>query len=280
MRIAFFMQGAPGAAGAAHVSPVMDGIFATLREAGARIDLIVAEAQAWDLSGLEPQHDLYVLKSKSPLTLSLAAILSERGATIVNSVESCRLARDKIAAEVALAASKLPVPPAWATGQAQQLRPLLAEGPLWLKERSGSKGRGVVRLTGTSDVAAMDDLVDAHGLPQPLFAQREAPSVGRDTKIYVVGDRQWAITRPWPARTAEDKLGQACELTPELRALAAACGHALGLEIYGVDILVEGSARHIVDVNAFPGFKGIPEAPQAIAHHLLARARGKPAPAE
>ena len=45
---------------------------------------------------------------------------------------------------------------------------------------------------------------------------------------------------------------------------------ALGLDVYGVDFLVAGDEFFAVDVNAFPGYKGVPQAPAAIADYLLA----------
>lgn len=271
MRIAFFMQGIAGDSSTPHVSAVMEHVFRSLRQAGAELDLLVAESRTWDLARFQPDHDLYVLKSKSPLTLSLAAILSGQQALVVNSVEGCRLARDKIAATVALAARNLPVPPAWTTGHGRLLLPLINDGALWLKARSGSKGRGVSRVVDAADAVFEENPTDSHGLPLPLFAQRDVASPGWDTKVYVVGERQWAITRPWPVRTEQDKQGEPASIDEDLRAAAAMCGKALGLEIYGVDFLIAGRERHIVDVNAFPGFKGIAEAPGEIAHYLLRR---------
>ena len=271
MKIAFFMQGLAGDSSVPHVSTVMEQVFGSLRKAGAEVNLLVAESRAWDLAHIEPNHDLYVLKSKSPLTLSLATILREKGADIVNSVESCRLARDKIAAAVALVTRNLPVPATWTTGQGRLLRPLINDGALWLKARSGSKGRGVTRVIDAADAAFAENPTDHYGLPQPLFAQRDVPSAGLDTKVYVVGERQWAITRPWPTHTAQDKQGQHASMDAELRAAAFACGEALGLEIYGVDFLIAGRKRHVVDINAFPGFKGVGEAAGEIASYLLRR---------
>jgi ribosomal protein S6--L-glutamate ligase len=104
-----------------------------------------------------------------------------------------------------------------------------------------------------------------------LFAQRDVPSGGRDLKVYVVGERMWAITRPFPARTLREKLGAPCRVPPEIREAAIACGRALGLELYGVDFLVAGDQFFAVDVNALPGYKGVPEAPAAIADYVFER---------
>ncbi|MDQ4069776.1 MAG: hypothetical protein M3203_09965, partial [Actinomycetota bacterium] len=57
------------------------------------------------------------------------------------------------------------------------------------------------------------------------------------------------------------------------RRAAVAAGAALGLEIFGVDLVVGGDGPVVVDVNGFPGFKGVPPAAAWIADHLRAVAR-------
>ena len=54
-------------------------------------------------------------------------------------------------------------------------------------------------------------------------------------------------------------------MPPGIREAASLCGQVLGLELYGVDFLVAGDAFFVVDVNALPGYKGVPQAPRAIA---------------
>jgi len=271
--MAFFMKPENDDCAAPLVSKNSNLLIRELRNAGVEVDLLVAESKVWDLSCIEHNYDLYVLKSSSSLTLSIASILSAKGASIVNSVESTQLAKDKIAAVTALAANGIVVPPSWSTGQGTLFRPLLSSGALWLKAHNGSGGKGVLRLTLESDEVLDKSSADNHGLPQPLFAQCEVPSPGFDLKVYAVGKKQWAITRPWPATSNKDKKGSSAILDEGLRASTVACGQGLGLEIYGVDYLLTDSGRYVVDVNAFPGFKGIEDAPYEIANYLLTRAR-------
>jgi ribosomal protein S6--L-glutamate ligase len=117
-----------------------------------------------------------------------------------------------------------------------------------------------------------DACADPYGLPLPLFIQREVPSGGKDLKVYAVGGELWAIAKPFPARTARDKIGTPVPLPPDIRAAALVCGQALGLELYGVDFLVGRSRFFAVDVNPFPGYKGAAEAPRYLADYLYERA--------
>ncbi len=61
----------------------------------------------------------------------------------------------------------------------------------------------------------------------------------------------------------------------DIRAAALAAGRAMGLEIYGVDFLRSPDTDEfwVVDVNAFPSYKGIAGATERIADLLLTRAR-------
>lgn len=273
MRIAILLQGRKQGDHAPHTSAVTEAIIEELRGRGALVDLLVPEARVWDLSDIRPEYDLYVLKSKTPLTMSLAGALTMSGAVIVNSYRSTILTKDKVASTAVLAAAGVPVPPSWTTGRPELLCPLLDSGALWIKPPGGSRGRGVHRVHIPDELSAADAPEDKWGLPLPLFAQRDVGTSGRDLKVYVVGDAMWAITRPWPAVTMEDKLGRPADIPPRVRDIALTCGRALGLELYGVDFLLSGDQSWVVDVNALPGFKGPVEAPAAIADYLYERTR-------
>jgi ribosomal protein S6--L-glutamate ligase len=271
VRIGFLLR-AEVEGGAPYLSAVTREVVARLRERGAVVDLIVPENAPFDIADVRPVHDLYVLKEKSPLILGFAGALTVAGAVIVNTFASCSLTRDKIAATAVLAGAGVPVPPSWTTGQPSSLKPLLAGGPLWLKPSRGSRGEGVSRVTDPGGLDEQPAPTDVYGLPLPVFAQGEVPSTGRDLKVFVVGEEMWAITRSFPARTMEEKLGTPASVRPDIRTATLVCGRALGLELYGVDFLEAEDRFFAVDVNALPGYKGAPEAPRALADHLYHRA--------
>ncbi len=269
MRLCFIVR--RSGSGDQPISPIAAETIEKLRALGAQVDVIIVEDQPFEVAELQLRHDLYVLKSKVPLTLSIAGALTLAGATVVNSFRSHNLASDKIATTGLLAAAGIPVPPSWATGQGALLRPLrgLATRPLWLKPPRGKQGAGVQRLAAGEVIA--DDLLRATH-DSPLFAQREVPSSGQDLKVYVIGDKIWSLLKPWPARTASDKLGVPVALPAEIRDAALACGRALGLELYGVDFLASENRFFVVDVNPFPGYHGVPNAPDHLAEYLSQRA--------
>ena len=273
MRIAFLLD--PPRA----LARVTTETVAGLRARGAQVDLL-SVGEVMDLSDLQLQHDLYVLKSKSALTHSLAGAIEAAGGYVINSFRSSVLTWDKVATTGVLAAAGVRVPASWTSGETSMLTPLMQAGPLWLKPQHGKSGSGVRRFDDRAELEqhAPPQNVDPFGYPVPLFAQRDVPSGGVDFKVYVIGERMWSMTKHWPPRGPEDKLGTPVPLPDAIGEAALTAGRALGLELYGVDFLLprDGSGEFaVVDVNAFPGYNGLVEAPAALAEYLFDRVRGR-----
>ena len=91
--------------------------------------------------------------------------------------------------------------------------------------------------------------------------------VHRGLNPAVAGRACRGLLKPWPRRESATQRLFAPE--PMLGELALAVGRVLALEIYGVDFVVGEIGPLIVDVNGFPGFKGVPEAARLIGDYLL-----------
>jgi ribosomal protein S6--L-glutamate ligase len=92
---------------------------------------------------------------------------------------------------------------------------------------------------------------------EPVVAQEFVDSDGFDIKVWVIGDDLSAARRP-AALEVVDKTSDV-PLDPdtmpqEWTRVAMEAGAALGLELFGVDLLVTDSGPVVIDVNAFPGF--------------------------
>jgi ribosomal protein S6--L-glutamate ligase len=59
-----------------------------------------------------------------------------------------------------------------------------------------------------------------------------------------------------------------------MREVALGCGRAFGVGLYGVDLITSGGKPYIVDINTFPGFKGVPNAAGLLAEQILNSASG------
>lgn len=262
MRIAFLMRRHPPT----RLSPIMPNVVALLEEWGAEVELLYPDEGLVDLARVEARHDLYVLRSNSDLALSVFGALHNAGAATLAPYPVANVLRNKIISTQMLLAAGAPVPETFVTTEPEQLATLLDDGPLVLKPYTGSDGRGV-RILWDSD-----DLVGVTAHEGPLFAMRYQPADGRDRKIYCIGGQLFGVKRNWPVRSYEDKLGEPFTLDDELRDIALTCGRALGIDLFGVDIIYSDGRPWVVDMSSFPGFKGVPDAALRLADYIFAAA--------
>jgi ribosomal protein S6--L-glutamate ligase len=238
-----------------------------LTERGAFVSNLFPEEMVVNASQVGVDYDLYILKSKSELTFSLAAVLHAEGANILNPFPVARMIRNKAVAARVLKDAAVPVPDSYVAGNPKMLASLLNDGPLVVKPYMGSKGRGVQVV---KDPKALDD-IPTYG--EMVFAQRYLKPDGRDHKIYVIGGDVFGVKRVWPAGTYEEKMGEPFSVTPDAREIALRCGRAFGVELYGLDIIWSGGKPYVVDISSFPGFKGVPDASRHIAGYIYTVAR-------
>lgn len=258
MKIGMFMTRYPPS----RKSPIIPEVVRLLVEWGVTVDPIYPDEQLTDLAHIHVEHDLYVLKSGSDLALSLAGALHAAGAQIVNPYPVAAIMRDKIIATRVLQAAGLPVPSTYVTNHLEELAPLLDEGPLVIKPYRGSQGRGV------HVVWDSDELNNVRANQDLIFAQRYYKPEDRDLKIYCIGGQVYGVKRVWPAQTYEEKLGEPFVVTPELHQITLRCGQAFGIEVYGLDVIVNDGKFYVVDISSFPGFKGVPDAALRLADYI------------
>lgn len=269
MRIAFLMR-RPAADGRSITSEVVR----LLRDWGVTVDLVHHVATHPSiLAEIRPEHDLYVLRAVNDASLSFAAILEQQGARCLNPVAVSQTCRDKALIAALLARAGVPVPDTWLVERPFQLAPALAEGPLVIKPVHGSQGRGV------QVVWDLDELLEVGAAGTPVVAQRYLAHQGRDRKLYSIGGQIFGVKRQWPATTYEQKLGEPFTVTPELHDIAVAVGTAIGTDLFGLDVVVSLGQPYVVDVNPFPGFKGVPDAALRLADYIYATAAADVGPA-
>jgi ribosomal protein S6--L-glutamate ligase len=230
-----------------HISPLADPVVPS----------------AW--SGLEP-GDLVVARSRHPLALALLDEASARGAQTINAPSAVNRVRDKATCAVALARRGLPVPRTIIVQQPADLLELPESAfPIVVKPVYGDNARGV------QIVPSRERIRDLGHSEELLLAQAYVDAEGYDVKLYVAGDHVWATRRPSPL-LAPDADAVRVPVTPALRAIAEACRAEFGLRLFGVDVLESDEGLSIVDVNDFPNYTGLDEAPEAIGGLLLSAA--------
>lgn len=243
-------------------SSVTRDVIRLLTEWDAQVDVIYPEEQLVTLSHVHPEYDLYVLKSRTDMALGLAGALHASGAAILNPYPVSALLRDRIATTRYLQAAGIPTPETYVTAHPERLTPLLDDGPVAVKPHRGSGARGVHVVW---DADELDDVPTNQG---PILAQRLVERAGYARKIYCVGGQLFGVRKVWPARTYEEKVGEAFTIAPKLRDIALRCGRAFGIEVYGLDIIGTDENPFVVDVRSFPDFKGVPDAALRVADYI------------
>ena len=248
-------------------SPVLVKACGLLERRGFEIESVIVDEVLLRPDRLVPRHDLYVLKSHTELSLSVAGVLASRGARLLNPYLSCLATQDKIVAARRLRAAGVPTPRTWLTGDLSLLQPLVEERPLVLKPHRGHRGVGVAVVRTPADLAAVAS-------PEtPLLVQELVEGDGEDLKLYVVGEQVFAVRKRFSAMSFTHP-GRPSPVDPALRDIALVCGAALGLGLYGLDVIETADGPVVVDVNTFPGYKGVPGAAPLIADYVEAYAHG------
>jgi ribosomal protein S6--L-glutamate ligase len=248
-------------------SPVLLEAYGILRARGYEVDDAIPEETAVQADVVDPEHDLYVLKSHTQLALSLAGVLHARGARMLNPYLSCVTAQNKIVVSRLLRAAGVPTPRTWVTGDGTTLDGLVGDGALIVKPYQGHRGAGVQVV---HDARALTAAVA--GTAGPVVVQEHIPGPGEDLKVYVVGEQVFAVRKPF-SETSFAVPGRPVPVDPEVRDIALRCGRALDLGLYGLDVIESPQGPVVVDLNYFPGYKGVPDAGALIADYIDEYAR-------
>ena len=230
-------------------SPLLMEVSERLRALGHEVEHGIPEQMLVDAVGLTPAHDLYLLKSHTELALSVTAALAAQGAHILNPYPACAAAQDKLLVNRRLHAAGVPVPATLVTADSDRIAECLDGTPKIIKPLRGHRGEGV---------EVVHTVADLTGRPQPagpLIVQDLIEGPGEDLKVYVVGDRVWAVRKPF-SPVSFSLPGRPVPVTPEVEAIAHRAAAATGLGLLGLDIIEGADGPFVVDTNYFPGYKG------------------------
>jgi ribosomal protein S6--L-glutamate ligase len=244
-----FLLGRPPSA-----TSVLHDVRAHLASAG-----VVVTEHVLTGGGALPDADLHVLKDLPPAALrALAATRTGSCSDLPTAVLRCE---DKLLACTRLHLAGVPLPATRCAADWAEVPALAGRAGAVVKPRFGTGGRGVLVLDG--------EVPAAPATPGPWLVQERVPGDGRDRKLYVVGDRVHGVLRTWPA--PDDRAGTPFPVPPGLTRIARAAADALDLTVCGIDVVLGPAGPVVVDVNPFPGFKGVPGAAELLAAHLLRR---------
>lgn len=191
------------------------------------------------------------------------------GVPMVNRVSGITAARNKFLTMQLLSQHGIRVPDAVFINS----RDMLYEGtsrlggfPVVAKKPVGRQGGGVFLLKGIQEAESVlvSHLEPGQGLVLQSFIP---PECRMDLRVLVIGGRVAASmelevgTGDFRSNFHVSERSRAAVLSEEIEKIAVDSALALGLDIAGVDIIVEPSGRALViEVNYSPGFRGLEEA--------------------
>jgi glutathione synthase/RimK-type ligase-like ATP-grasp enzyme len=240
--------------------PVLSQLFKLLKQRGFQVELGFGEEMLTLTNDITIEKDLYILKSHSAFWMSIAGILHNKGAHILNPYPNSLATINKIVMTEQLRAAGIPTPRSWITGDLAYLESLLEKMPLIIKPYNGNRGNGISIIRNAKEL-------DKISPPNTLMLAQEYIEGGLDyLKTYVIGEKVWCVHKHFDlhknnyySRTH----GQPFEVCDEICQIALGCGKELGLQLYGLDI-VEDPNPKVVDLNYFPSYRDVPNA----SHHL------------
>jgi ribosomal protein S6--L-glutamate ligase len=206
--------------------------------------------------GLQEPPDVVLLKSRTPEARRVAQTAADAGSLVVNSPAATSAALDRAVTAAALDGAGVPAPRSWSVPAMRCLAygPALP-WPLVVKSRTSSR-RDFVRLVHSR--AELVALLPEWG-DEPVVAQEFAANDGFDIKMWVIGADLSAARRRSALETIDksaDEFLDPADLPADWTQAARGAGAALGLQLYGVDLLITGGRPVVIDVNPFPGFRG------------------------
>ena len=231
------------------------GIVTWLREWGASAEPLHLGDDLIDVARVSLDHDLFVLKSRSDLAMSVAADLHGAGARLLNPYPVSALLRDRVVTFRVLRAAGVSVPETFAASHPSQLLPALDRGPLIIKPYRRYKKHRPEVVTNAAELAALGPS------EEPVFAQRYHPPDGPDRLVYSIGSELFGVLRG-PERAP-------FALSPELVDIARRCGAALGIDLFGVNVVESAGRAYVVDMSSFPSFRGVPDAARRVAKYVF-----------
>jgi ribosomal protein S6--L-glutamate ligase len=249
-------------------SAVLEELFAVLTHRGFEVTEGIPDTAVQNLD-LIPQHDLYILKTRTRFAVSVAGVLHHRGARLLNPYPSCLTLLDKIVVTAAMRHAGIPTPRSWAAADSALLSTAITEGaPRVIKPFDGIHSQGI-RVVG-----GPDELSKGPVTVGPVIIQEFVQGCTKRFKIHCVGDRVFATWKPFSLGGTHVP-GHPCTVTDDVQKIALRCGALFGVGLYGLDVLVGRDGPVVVDVNAFPGYAGLPAIAPVIADYVDAYAHEK-----
>lgn len=197
--------------------------------------------------------------------LDQLSMLEAAGVRFCNRISATTVCHDRAAISAMLSANGVPVPESMRVEHWAELVQAVGSRSIVVKMNDGEVGRGAHVL-----IAPDGDLPVTPPFQGSYLVQAYVPHTSEVYKLYITGRRVRGLIKAHQRVPGQTEPGIPFEVDPELKRLARRVGDVAGLEIFGMDVLRGPDGFSVIDVNAFPGFRGVPDAPRLIASYVQA----------
>lgn len=211
------------------------------------------------------ESDLIIQRGLSTDELVEVAHVETSGVRCINRVSAAIACADRWSLISRLRTGDVPVPRTYIAGTWTETISATFGNPVVIKTVDGGTGRGANVLIAPDGQLPADEPFAGPFIVQDYLAGN--PTV---SKVYVAGENmRGLIKKSLSVDEIDDGYIVPFEVNAELRALATCVADVLSLDIFGMDVLDGPLGPTVIDVNPFPGFRGIPDASRLIADHVL-----------
>lgn len=213
-------------------------------------------------------QDLVVHRGLRSSVAPLLEALDEQGTELCNPWPADRALRDRRHWHRVLVDAEIPTPPSVTVPDWPDVLAHAGEREVVAKALAGP-GRGASVVAGTAR-----SLPTEPPFPGPYLVEPRLPTDDTDRKLYVAGEAVRGLLKP--STLTHEHTTDGTPFTPEgeLVDLALGAARALDGHLLGVDVIRTPDGPVVVDVNAFPGFRGVDGASALVAEHIAAHATG------
>eukprot|EP01080_Neovahlkampfia_damariscottae_P001522 gene1522-12648_t len=183
------------------------------------------------------------------------------GVEIINDWRSLTYASDKFSCYQVWSSKKFPIPKSMLVKF--PMEPAFIEKnfsyPFILKKSTSSQGKGIMKINGEEELKDLSELLDES---KTLVIQEFIKfSSGRDIRVIVIGGKvigaMMRIAKTgYKSNFHKGGMVKKVELNDELKSLSIQTAASVGLDICGVDFLIDENGYKICEINASPGFEG------------------------
>ncbi|MFE3866368.1 RimK family alpha-L-glutamate ligase [Streptomyces goshikiensis] len=209
-----------------------------------------------DAAWLARPGQLTFVRSRNDAALTILDAVVKGGGTVINSPRAIRTASSRATASACIAAAGVPTA-AFHEGAID----LIPFERAVIKERKDC-GCSVPRL--------LDQVQDAERKSAKIVYAQEFIESEWEHKIYIIGEDVHAfVQRPTLPHSGKRVMRQRVALDGQLERYAIRAAKAVGLEVAGVDFLVDHGQAKVTDINSNQGLHSFPEGFECLERYIL-----------